>query len=225
MAPGNKGGQPTDTWVPVDKSPIKVDISGLQDFATLVSNETKNDFDVNLQQGVLPMLQVAAPFGGGGLHEGEFFRQAHDRARGALGPLLNDVTMGLQSLACAATSIYYEYLGGDNLSSATLDDVENAFFPGPGIMSLQQKVQQQNGGQAPDVTAPDPQQAAEQARLRHLIEVNGGNPNDLNPANNTSSSYNPDNPLTVAGGQPGQYTIQGDSDHMMDTPTDPMSKS
>jgi hypothetical protein len=215
--------QPSDGWVPVDTSPIKVDISGLQDFAKLLNSELKDDFQVNMQQGVVPMLQVAAPFGGGGLHEGSFFRQAHDRTRGAIGGLLGDVTLGLQSLSLAATSIYFEYLGGDNLGSATLDDVMNAFYPPPGMMTLQQKIKQDNNGQVPDATQ-DPKQAAEDARQRHLLYQTGGNPNDLHPENNTSSDYNPDDPLVIAQGQAGQYTIQGDADQMNDAPPDPMLK-
>jgi hypothetical protein len=212
-----------DTWQPVDKSSVKVDIKGLQDFAKLVSDELKNDFTVNMQQGIAPMLRVAAPFGGGGLHEGALFRQHHDRARMAIGGLLGDITLGMQALSMAAMAIAFEYLGGDNLSSATLDDVSNAFHPPPGMMTLKQKIQQDNAGQLPDVTK-DPQQEAEDARLRQLMRKMGENPNDLHPENNTSSDLNPDDPLVIAENKPGQYTIQGDSDHMNDTPPDPMTK-
>ncbi len=211
---GNDGATPpTDIWRPVDKSPIKVDISGLQDFAKLLNSELKDDFQVNLRQGVEPMLRVAAPFGGGGLREGQFFRQAETRTRTAIGGLLSDVYLGLQSLSLAATSIYFEYLSGDNLASATLDDVMNAFYPPPGMMTLQQKIQQQDGsssgsGQGQDQQAGDP-------KIPDLSKQSP-NPNDIGPG------YNPDAPQVIAAGQPGQYTIPGDSDHMSDAPPDPM---
>jgi hypothetical protein len=199
--------KPTDTWHPVDQAPIKVDISGLQDFAKLLGDEMKNDFEVNLKQGIEPMMQVAAPFGGGGLKEGQFFYHAHRDNELAAGRMLGEVAMGMQSLGAAATSIYYEYLGGDNLGSAQVDDVMNAFYPPPGTMTLRQKADQDDKGDGKGTPST----------------TQGGDPNipKLDP-NAKPPEFNPDAPQVIDPGQPGQYTIPGDSDHMANTPADPI---
>ncbi|GAA5185153.1 hypothetical protein GCM10023322_28240 [Rugosimonospora acidiphila] len=204
------GNPPTDNWHPVDKAPIKVDVSGLQDFAKLVHDELTNDFTVNFQQGVQPMLQAIAPFGDGGLQEGKFFREQHQDCVEAIGGLLQDIGMGMDSLSSAATSIYIEYLSGDELSSATLDDVLTAFFPTPGMMTLQQKLDQgdkdggsdSSDGKTTDVPPKIPQ---------------------LDP-NAPAPHYDPGAGQTIAPGTPGAYTIPADSDHMNQTPTDPLQR-
>jgi hypothetical protein len=201
-------GKPTDNWHPVDQAPIHVDISGLQDFAKLLDDEMKNDFEVNLKQGVEPMLHVAAPFGGGGLKEGQFFNQMHRNSVLAAGRVLGDVALGMQALSAAATSIYFEYLGGDNLGSAQVDDVMNAFYPPPGMMTLRQKAAQEdksNDGDKPGTDTPN-----EDANIPKI------DPNAKVP------EFNSDAPQVISPGQPGQYTIPGDSDHMGDTPVDPI---
>ncbi|GIH14081.1 hypothetical protein [Rugosimonospora africana] len=201
-------GKPTDNWHPVDQAPIKVDISGLQDFAKLLDDELKNDFQVNLKQGVEPMLHVAAPFGGGGLKEGQFFNQMHRNSELSIGRMLGDVAMGLQALSAAATSIYFEYLGGDNLGSAEVDDVMNAFYPPPGTMTLRQKAAQDD--KANDGDQSDGKTPSEDPNIPKI------DPNAKVP------SFNADDPQVIAKGQAGEYTIPGDSDHMADTPADPI---
>jgi hypothetical protein len=51
------------------------------------------------------MLTVQAPFGGGGLKEGKFFRGRHDESRSAVAQMLGDAMKGLVSLSTAAASI------------------------------------------------------------------------------------------------------------------------
>jgi hypothetical protein len=205
---GGDMGKSTDPWQPVDQSPIKVDISGLQDFVKLLNDELKNDFTVNMNQGVKPMLQVVP--GLGRLNESAFFQQAHALARVAIIGLLRDVPIGLEALSSAATSIYYEYAGGDNLSAAQVDDVNNAFSPPPGTMTLRQKFKLDDDG-----TSQDPGQ-----------DQDPGQPATPPPASGqddgSSKPFNPDDPQVVAPNQPGQYVIPGDSDHMNDTPADPL---
>jgi hypothetical protein len=207
------GGPPSDTWTATDNSPITVDISGLDDFAKLMAGESKDQFAANMQQGIVPMLSVAAPFGGGGLKEGAFYRQIHDEARKAIGGLLSDVSNGLQSLGLAATSIYYEYYTGDTLGKSTVDDVFNAFYPPPGMQTLQQKQQEADKTDPGSTTTTTSTQPPPPHGPGHMHD-----PDDNAPDYGFGSDYS----TTIADGKPGQYVIPGDSDHMGDAPADPM---
>ncbi len=216
MSLRDEGGGSSDNWVPA-VSDVKVDIKGIQDFATLIGHEIKDQFQVNMQTGIEPMMRIRAPMGGGSLKEGAFFQQMHVRELKAAGDLLRDVALGMSSLSAAALAIYADYLGGDNLSSATVDDVMNAFYPGPGQQTLQ-------GHDADDPASPvndspnydpadDPRIPADIRAVIIAGESGGGG--------GTGDQYDPSAPQTVGTGS-GAYTIQGDYDKMNDAPTDPV---
>lgn len=106
---------------------INVDIQRLDDFAAALMDELNAHFTPGFQYGVLPMLQVQAPFGAGGMNEGQYFRTRHDQSRTAIQELLTEVGMGLASLSTATKSISAGYLTEDALTEATNNDVFNAF--------------------------------------------------------------------------------------------------
>lgn len=114
-----------EEWL-VDKE-IDVDIQQLQDFAKHIKDELETNFRPSFERGVRPMLTVQAPFGGGGLEEGKFFRTRHDESRASVAQMLGEAMKGLAALSIAATSISAEYLMGDAMSQATNEDVLNAF--------------------------------------------------------------------------------------------------
>ncbi|TCB90692.1 hypothetical protein E0H26_26795 [Micromonospora zingiberis] len=132
-----------DEWL-VNEN-IDVDVSQLQDFAKAIQKELDTNFLPSFDNGLRPMLTVQAPFGGGGLKEGAFFRGRHDESRIAVGQLMGDVIKGLTSLSVAATSISAEYLMGDALAQATNDDVYNAFRAANGEQTLSERWQEEGG--------------------------------------------------------------------------------
>ncbi|GAA0726718.1 hypothetical protein Drose_12195 [Dactylosporangium roseum] len=201
--PGN------DTWVPVDKSPIKVNVESLREYSTLLSDEVKNDFNVNLKQGVTPMMRVQSTFGGMG--EGKLYRGQHAKSLMAAGAMLKDLSMGLVSLSQAAASIYFEYIGGDDLSKAQVDDVYEAFYPTKGQKTVQDAVneQQPKNGQQGDGTGQnqpivDPKQLTEPAM--------------------PSAMNNWDDSFVVAEGTNGEYVVNANQSDMIDTPESPLRK-
>jgi len=214
MRDSGGGGKPTDAWTPVDGDGIKVDITGLTGFVEALGKEMKDQFEVNLKQGIEPMLRVRAPFGGGTLKEGQFFQQMHIRDLQAVGELLKEATLGLAAINSAAFAIAMDYLGSDALSSATVEDVTKAFHPGDGVKSLQSQIAANN---------PDSDPTA--ATLTDLSDANipTSSPPDfevpVDPAAGVDP-YNPDAKVVVGDGT-GQYVIPEDTDHPHDTPDDP----
>lgn len=216
------GGKPTDTWLAQDDSPIKVNIDSLGDYAKLMQDEAKGDFHNNLTNGVMPMLRVQAPFGGGGLKEGAYYRQNHDNAKKAVGSFISDVFNGLQALSCAAQSIHFEYLSGDDMSKASMDSVWNAFYPTSGktlqdAQNDNDKSSDDTGNTKTTATTVDPN-----AQAGH------GHPGQSrDPVDNSSdadSGYTNDQQTVINAGQTGQYVIPADSDHVSDAPADPAIK-
>jgi len=206
MEDSGGGGKPSDAWTPVDGDGIKVDINGLTDFVEALGKELKDQFEVNLKQGIEPMLRVRAPFGGGTLKEGQFFQQMHVRDLGAVAELLKEATLGLNAINSAAFAIAVDYLGSDALSSATVDDVSKAFNPGDGVKSLQSQIAADpaaaNGTDASDVTVPS------------------SPPPDFEVPVDPAAAYDPDAKVVVGDGA-GAYTIPADAAHPHDTPDDP----
>lgn len=198
-----------DTWVPVDKAPIKVNVESLREYSMLLSDEIKNDFNVNLKQGVTPMMRVQSTFAGMG--EGKLYRGTHAKALMAAGAMLKDLSMGLVSLSQAAASIYFEYVGGDDLSKAQVDDVYEAFYPTKGQKTVQDaaneqqaKTDQQGGSADQNQPVVDPKQITD--------------PVDPAAINNWDQSF------VVAEGTEGEYVVNANQSDMMNTPEDPMLK-
>lgn len=209
MLDSGGGGTPTDTWQPVDGDGIKVDINGLLDFVEALGKEMKDQFDVNLKQGIEPMLRVRAPFGGGTLKEGQFFQQMHVRDLAAVGKLLQDASLGLAAINSAAFAIAMDYRGSDALSSATVEDVTKAFNPGDGVKSLQSQIAGDPG--AANVT--DVSDATIPSSPPPDFEV------PVDPAA-AVDPFNPDGKQVIGDGA-GKYTIPEDTDHPHDTPDIP----
>jgi hypothetical protein len=209
----NGDDRPTDNWTPVGSTDlVKVDINSIMDFANLLSSEIKDQFQVNLQQGIEPMMRIRTPMGGGGLREGAFFQQMHTMELHSAGDLLKDVAMGLSSLMSAAVAIYADYLSGDGLSSATVDDVTKAFDPGPGVETMQGYLDTQSGTVADDNPNNSLPVDLSQVPISAQTVLAG------DPVSGTV--YDPNQPLTIGTGG-ATYTIQGDSDQVNQAPTDP----
>jgi hypothetical protein len=203
-----------DTWVPVDAAPIQVNVESLREYSILLSKEMTDDFNVNLKEGVTPMLRVQSTFGGMG--EGKLYRGTHAKATMAVGLMLKDLSFCLSSLSQAAAAIYFEYIGGDDLSKAKVDDVYDVFYPTDGRQTIQgaaaeQTAQEDKGKQftgsasttdyLPDPSRPDQVASAEPT---------------------TFASW--DDSFTVAEGTKGQYVVDGNQTDMINTPEDPMLK-
>ncbi|HWB36782.1 MAG TPA: hypothetical protein VHA75_12225 [Rugosimonospora sp.] len=208
------GPPPTDNWTPVGSDLIKVDIDGIGDYAKALSDEITKQFEVNVRQGIEPMMRIRAPMGGGGLKEGAFFQQMHVVELKAAGELLRDVSLGLSSLMSAALAIQAEYLTGDALSSANLDDVINAFYPGPGMKTMQQQMDD-SGGDTPDDPAPNPLPQ----NIINQMPPSAQQMYNSDPVSGTT--YDPSQDVQVGDGA-GAYTIKGDQDGIGDAPVDPV---
>jgi hypothetical protein len=111
-----------DEWL---QQGVDVDIQSLQDFAEAV-RATLNDFNTSLGAGIMPLVTVQ-PRLGSVVKEGAYLRDSHGLQVQAMQAMLRDVTLGLNALAMAAEAIALEYMAGDALSQATLDDVRDAF--------------------------------------------------------------------------------------------------
>jgi hypothetical protein len=147
MATDEYGPKPGhDSWAPVDHSPIKVNVASLGDYVRLVGKEI-DDFNTNLRDGVLPMTKVQSTFAGFG--EAKLYRGVHANALAATGELLQDVSYSLQAIAQAALGIYYEYVGGDDVGRANVDDVYDVFWPGDGRSTVQSATSAGSSSSAP----------------------------------------------------------------------------
>jgi len=205
-----------DTWVPVDAAPIKVNVESLKDYSLLLVDELKKDFNVNVKEGITPMLHVFSTFGGTG--EGKLYRGAHGKATMAAGMMLKDLGLCLTSLSQAAASIYFEYIGGDDLGKATTDDVYDAFYPGPGMQTVQ-------GAAA----GPEPAPAAGTDDKQGQSRAGDTTDSASDPARldgdgtpTTFASY--DDGFTVGEGTKGQYVVNDNQTDMVNTPDDPLLK-
>lgn len=189
-----------DEWL-VDEN-IDVDIQQLKDFAKAIQDELETNFRPSFENGVRPMLTVQAPFGGGGLKEGKFFRGRHDESRSAVAQMLGDAMKGLVSLSTAAASISAEYLTGDALAQATNDDVYNAFNGVDGQQTLNNLWQQGEGEQQNPANAVPPE--ATDPATYYGPGSAGDDPEE---------TPDEDLPETVGEGS-GSYRIQGDDEQM-----------
>ncbi|WP_027657325.1 hypothetical protein [Salinispora vitiensis] len=106
---------------------VDVDIQQLDDFAAAIMDELNVNFTPSYEHGVRPTLHEPAPFGEGGLQEGQYFQARHEYSRLAIDQLLGEAALGLASLSTVAKSISNDYLTEDALTAATNDDVFNAF--------------------------------------------------------------------------------------------------
>jgi hypothetical protein len=192
-----------EEWL-VDKE-IDVDIHQLQDFAKHIRDELQTNFQPSFERGVRPMLTVQAPFGGGGLGEGKFFRTRHDESRASAAQMLAEAMKGLASLSTAATSISAEYLMGDAMAQATNDDVLGAFTAVDG-----QKTLNDYWKEAP------PEKQADGA-----VPVEAQNPASYFVDDNNDGRADSDTPEMyqegyVARGESGEHRIDADNEGMHD---------
>lgn len=209
-----------DSWIPTNTS-IEVDIQRLEDFATLVQRELNENLGKNVDEGITPMLTLEARFGDGTFKEGSYLRQIHDRSRTAVLKLLADLQMGLMALSTGAQAIARDYAGGDALSSATMDDVRDAFHPLDQNNTLQgwlaQASTQPAGGNGdPAGPAADEEFAPWE---RHYT-----NDAQTRLAESTDSMTAGDE-VVIAEGKPGEYVIQADDDNVADNDLRPSTAS
>jgi len=194
-----------DEWL-VDEN-IDVDIQQLQDFAKRIREELEVNFQPSLENGIRPMLMVQAPFGGGGLAEGKFFRGRHDESRSAAAQLLGEVMRGMAALSTAAMSISAEYLTGDALAQATNEDVLEAFSTVDGQNTLNDYWQQGDGTeQDPANTVPTEATDPNQYFGDEADGSTGGTSTGETPAIYQEH--------VVAEGEAGEYRIDGDQQDM-----------
>ncbi|SCL21574.1 hypothetical protein GA0070616_2333 [Micromonospora nigra] len=194
-----------DEWL-VDEN-IDVDIQQLKDFATAIQNELTTNFTPSLQNGILPVINVQAPFGGGGLKEGAFFRGRHDESRMAISQLLSDAAKGLGALSLAAMGISAEYLTGDALSQATIGDVLDAFTVVDGQETLHGSSQQ--GADPNDPIVAVPEAATDPAT--YFGEDDSATDDDR------EETPEVDQEQVIAEDTVGEMTIQADSEGMSDS--------
>ena len=190
-----------EEWL-VDKE-IDVDINQLQDFAKHIKDELETNFRPSFERGVRPMLTVQAPFGGGGLQEGKFFRGRHDESRSSAANMLAEAMLGLTALSVTASSIAAEYLMGDAMAQATNDDVYKAFTAVDG-----QKMLSDYAKEAPPENQADaavPEEAQDPAS--YFEDDNNDGRADTDTPEMYQDSY-------VAKGESGEYHIGGDNENM-----------
>lgn len=192
-----------DPWL--SDQDIKVDIQQLQDFAKHIQEELEQNFKPSFENGVKPMLMVQSPFGAGGLEEARFFRARHDESRAAIAAMLGDAMKGLVSLHMAASSIAAEYLNGDAMASATIDDVYKAFNGSEGQKTLEDYWSDTPGEQQADGAIP------EEAKDPGKYFRDGDNDGRADTDTDTGGMYDQ---TTIADGTSGEYTIQGDAEDL-----------
>ncbi|WP_426510235.1 hypothetical protein ACPPVO_05820 [Dactylosporangium sp. McL0621] len=197
-----------DSWTPVEHTDIKVNVSSLGDYVKYVNKEIE-DYNTNLKDGVLPMTKVQSTFAGFG--EAKLYRGVHANALAATGEMLKDVAFSLQAIASAAVGIYYEYLGGDDLGKAKVDDVYDVFWPSDGRPTLQDKLKEQ---QPPASTENTSFEASE-----YRPETEG-----VIPPTPGSTYFNTwDQGFTVGEGN-NAYHVNDNGNNMMGAPEDPLKK-
>ncbi|MFI5906768.1 hypothetical protein [Dactylosporangium sp. NPDC051541] len=198
-----------DNWTPVDHSPIQVNVGSLGDYVKLVGKEIE-DFNANLKDGVLPMTKVQSTFAGFG--EAKLYRGYHANALAAQNEMLKDVSFSLQAIAQAALGIYYEYLGGDDLGKANVDDVYDVFWPSGGQKTIQDEVKAQQPQGATEGAWQGSANAAE-----HRAEVEGTIP----PSPGSTYFNTWDQGFTVGEGD-NSYYVWNNGSNAMAAPEDPL---
>jgi hypothetical protein len=206
-----------DSWTRVDHSPVKVNVASLADYVKLVGKEIE-DFNTNLKNGVIPMTKVQSTFAGFG--EAKLYRGTHANALAAAGELLKDVSFSLQAIAQASLGIYYEYLGGDDLGKAHVDDVYDVFWPSDGRPTLQDQVKDQQPATSTDNAAwTGSANAAE-----HRMETEHGGPGAPDTTDPSSNYFNTwDQGFSVGEGD-NSYYVYGNDQDMMGAPEDPLKQ-
>lgn len=189
-----------EAWLHQDAS-VNVDVQSVAGFGTKMQAEINENFLPSIAEGIRPMMTVQAPFGGGvGLGEGVLFRDMHERNRQAARLLLDDVFRSLTAIGHAAAAVAAEYAAGDAESSATTEDVYNAFTPttvtGPTTTGTMPTTMPAGPYAAPQPEPGNPPPPA-------------GNDPDRYP-----STANPDAAVVVAPGTAGEYTIPADNEGM-----------
>jgi hypothetical protein len=202
--PGN------DSWKPVEHTDIKVNVSSLADYVKYVNKEIE-DYNTNLKDGVLPMTKVQSTFAGFG--EAKLYRGVHANVLQATGEMLKDVAFSLQAIASAAAGIYYEYLGGDDLGKANVDDVYDVFWPSDGRPTLQDKLKEQ---QPPASTGNTSFEATE-----YGPQTEGAAPPPTTPGSTYFNTW--DQGFTVGEGN-NAYHVGDNGNNMMGAPADPLKK-
>lgn len=205
------GSPPTDNWQPVDNADIQVNVTSLKQYYEHIQQEL-DDFNANLKNGVTPLMKVQSTFAGFG--EGKLYRGTHAKALFAVSDMLKDVSFSLAAIVQASAGIYFEYLGGDDLSKAKVDDVYDVFWPSDGRPTLQ------------DQFKTDPAKTDDQTQQPYNGSANAAEHNQqMNPATASdpgSSLFNGwDNGFTVGDGD-NKYTVGGNQSDMMGAPKDPM---
>ena len=191
-----------EEWL-VDKE-IDVDIHQLQDFAKHIKDELESNFQPSFERGIRPVLTVQAPFGGGGLTEGKFFRARHDESRSSAANMLAEAMRGLAALSTAATSISAEYLMGDAMAQATNDDVFNAFSGVDGQKTLNDYWKEAPAEKQAD--GPVPEEARDPSKYFEDKDNDGTADSDKTPEMYQQT--------TVAENTPGALPIAGDDENM-----------
>jgi hypothetical protein len=200
-----------DSWQPVDHSPIRVNVASLKEYTLLVAKEM-DDYTANLKSGVVPMMKVHSTFAGMG--EGKLYRDTHAKALKAIGDLLHDLTFSLNSVSQAAAGIYFEYIGGDDLGKAKVEDVYDVFWPSDGRQTVQ--------GDPGAPPADDKSQftgSASTTDYKTDPPVSTGH-----PAADTSSVVNDWDKGFKVGDGANAYDIHANQSDMMSAPDDPLKK-
>jgi len=203
-----------DNWKPVDHSQIKVNVSSLADYVKLVAREA-DDFNTNFKNGVTPMMKVQSTFAGFG--EAKVYRGTHTNAVLATGDMLKDVAISLQAISQAALGIYYEYVGGDDLGKANVDDVYDVFWPSDGRPTLQDELKKQQPAESGD--SPPPFMGSANA-AEHRMETEGS----IAPTDPGSTYFNTWDQGFTVGEDGNAYHVSDNGNNMMGAPEDPLKK-
>lgn len=180
---------------------VEVDIQTVLAFAEKVGAITE-DFSKSLGDGVTPLMSgTRANFGGGVINEGGYLRSLHDRHREAAMYMIRDVVAGLSALSRASAAVGAEYLYGDALTQATVDDVYGAFTP--------------TVTAAPATAPPGSGETVADPTLDPSVY---GGPSGYH-------SIVPGDQRVVAPGQPGEFTIPADDEHVYDVPQAPQPRA
>lgn len=204
-----------DSWQPVDHSPIQVNVASLKEYTLLIAKEM-DDFTANLKSGVLPMMKVHSTFGGTG--EGKLYRGTHAKAQSAIADLLKDLSFSLNSISQAAAGIYFEYIGGDDLGKAKVDDVYDVFWPSDGRQTVQGDPNAQ----------PDPKASDDQSQFTGSASTTDYLPDKSqtggDPAGGDSSIVNDWDKSFKVGDGTNAYDVYANGSDMMSAPADPLKK-
>lgn len=203
----------TPSWLK-DDTVIEVDVSRLEDYAKHIKGEL-DAFSANMKQAVDKLGMYSAPFGGGGLAEGQSFRGINDRNKGAAVQLTTEIQLGLLALYNAAFAIAEEYGSGDALSKATHDSIYNAFSGMPGKKMLRDLAAE--GGAAADGKKDENAPPG-----KDETKIDGS----TDSVSGDGHKDDQDDKGAVIGDKdkPGSYEVLPDNEHAKSTPLDYASK-